>query len=64
MSWATSTGNLQAADYIIDKWARMVRTGLEKAREAAGESPDGNPPAAAPAPAAATPPKPTPPTSK
>ncbi len=64
VSWATSTSNLQAADYIIDKWARMVRTALEKAREAAGESPDGNPPAAAPAPAAAAPPKPTPPTSK
>ena len=57
VSWSSGVGNLQAADYIIDRWANIIRRGLERARTAAGESPDGNPaaPAAAPAPPVKTP---------
>lgn len=65
MSWSSGVGNLQAADYIIDKWANTIRRGLEHAREAAGESPDGPPPGTAapiaiPTATPATPPKPNP----
>lgn len=65
MSWSSGVGNLQAADYIIDKWANTIRRGLERAREAAGESPDGPPPGTAapiaiPTATPATPPKPNP----
>ena len=63
VSWATGPSNLQAADYVIDLWANMIRRGLENARKAAGESPDGPPPGTAaptavPTAAPATPPKP------
>ncbi|MGL4541933.1 MAG: DUF3313 family protein, partial [Polymorphobacter sp.] len=56
MSWSSGVGNLQAADFIIDKWANTIRRGLENARKAAGESPDGTPPPATATPPAATPP--------
>lgn len=55
VTWSSGVGNLQAADFAIDRWANIIRRALVHAREAAGESAYGNTPAAAPM--VATPPK-------